>query len=378
MVESPSMALNSSDGSKTIKTDIKKMATSNMSIKDKTSITSSKKIPLAAQSNVNDDDEEEGKGIVTTIRERAQVFGSQVKDKFKKNINSDRRKIKSTEEKDISADSDPASIFEKLKSDPQLRQRALMVFVVFFAIYVFSTMDNSKKDIEEDNPPATQNKVAEETPATPTILPTKTLVAKAEYEQVLRERDAYKEEILALKDAITKSEEEKIENIKAIEEYKLKISELESGASKPDQPTNSEEIKKALEQERAALEEEKLRLQKLSDDLIQKQQNLSNQSVDRPVSIRQQKEILLGKQLPYVSPPNYEKLGRGLVYNCLGRHWACVDEASYRDCRGNMQWAIRNEKKIECYVSNVYANSGDCKIVQIHNINTQMPTAFCD
>ena len=30
----------------------------------------------------------------------------------------------------------------------------------------------------------------------------------------------------------------------------------------------------------------------------------------------------------YVAPPAYDNLGRGLVYNCKGRHWACVDKDS--------------------------------------------------
>lgn len=30
---------------------------------------------------------------------------------------------------------------------------------------------------------------------------------------------------------------------------------------------------------------------------------------------------------------NYQITGRGLIYNCKGKHWACVDKANYMRCR---------------------------------------------
>ena len=40
------------------------------------------------------------------------------------------------------------------------------------------------------------------------------------------------------------------------------------------------------------------------------------------------------EQKEYIKPPSYERVGRGLVYNCAGKHWACVNKRSYFSCKG--------------------------------------------
>lgn len=79
----------------------------------------------------------------------------------------------------------------------------------------------------------------------------------------------------------------------------------------------------------------------------------------------------------YVAPPAYDTLGRGLVYNCKGRHWACVDKDSYIQCRQNEIWQKSVGKNAECSARNVYSSIDDCKIVQTHNINTAVAIDFC-
>jgi len=86
------------------------------------------------------------------------------------------------------------------------------------------------------------------------------------------------------------------------------------------------------------------------------------------------KELVIQK---YVKPPSFDDVGRGLVYNCQGRHWACVDRKGYFSCKKNALWAKGNNKNIECHISNVYANIEDCQIMQVHNINTNAKTSFC-
>ncbi|HAZ14645.1 MAG: hypothetical protein A2X86_06155 [Bdellovibrionales bacterium GWA2_49_15] len=80
----------------------------------------------------------------------------------------------------------------------------------------------------------------------------------------------------------------------------------------------------------------------------------------------------------YVSPPSYEVLGRGLVYNCKGKHWACVNQEAYFACRNNMNWNSKNRKPHECYTFNVYASDEDCEVIQRYNINTLAKTDFCN
>ncbi len=84
------------------------------------------------------------------------------------------------------------------------------------------------------------------------------------------------------------------------------------------------------------------------------------------------------KEIEYIAPPNYERRGRGLVYNCAGKHWACVDKFSYFQCRENQVWNERNQKPHECMTKNVYASSKDCVTVQTHSINTAADTSFCE
>jgi|GEM_PF-789036 len=83
------------------------------------------------------------------------------------------------------------------------------------------------------------------------------------------------------------------------------------------------------------------------------------------------------KKNEYVAPPTYEELGRGLVYNCKERHWACLDRDAYFKCRDNMTWNKNNTKPKECVAINVYATNDDCQTIQSHNINTREKTDFC-
>lgn len=75
--------------------------------------------------------------------------------------------------------------------------------------------------------------------------------------------------------------------------------------------------------------------------------------------------------------PNYERIGRGLVYNCVGRHWACIDRENYFKCVRSHKNATDNNLQIDCYPSDVYASDEDCKTMQIHNVNTITTTPFC-
>lgn len=88
-------------------------------------------------------------------------------------------------------------------------------------------------------------------------------------------------------------------------------------------------------------------------------------------------ESKIVEQNEYVDPPKYEVLGRGLVYNCKGKHWACVDKASYQICHKNMKYNSENGKPSECVTQNVYANEDDCNTVQRYNVSTNVSTSFC-
>jgi hypothetical protein len=80
----------------------------------------------------------------------------------------------------------------------------------------------------------------------------------------------------------------------------------------------------------------------------------------------------------YVTPPNYEYVGRGLVYNCTGKHWACVDAPSYKSCEDNLSSVKYLKKKIECHPHNVYDSIKNCENMQNRMVSASTKTTFCD
>ena len=79
----------------------------------------------------------------------------------------------------------------------------------------------------------------------------------------------------------------------------------------------------------------------------------------------------------YMPPPNYENVGRGLVYNCTGKHWACVDAPSYRNCEDNSSSNKFLKKKAECYPFNVYEAQSGCEKMQNRMVSSGAKTEFC-
>ncbi len=79
----------------------------------------------------------------------------------------------------------------------------------------------------------------------------------------------------------------------------------------------------------------------------------------------------------YTPPPAYDQLGRGLVYNCKDKFWACLDKTAYVACNKNMKWNKVHGKAAECAVQNVYNSDEDCSTVQKYNVSTNKPTPFC-
>ncbi len=79
----------------------------------------------------------------------------------------------------------------------------------------------------------------------------------------------------------------------------------------------------------------------------------------------------------YTASPTLETVGRGLVYNCKDKFWACVDKVTYVNCNKNMKWNKSHDKTPECAVDNVYSSDEDCGVVQKYNISISKPTPFC-
>ena len=100
-------------------------------------------------------------------------------------------------------------------------------------------------------------------------------------------------------------------------------------------------------------------------DATESMQDQLNKIVEK-VSEKKENPV---QEVDYVEAPDYEKFGRGLVYNCKEGHWACVDKESWFQCRQNDYWTKQNNKPKECVISDVYSSISDCRIMQLENIN---------
>ena len=97
------------------------------------------------------------------------------------------------------------------------------------------------------------------------------------------------------------------------------------------------------------------------------------EDLEKQVKKDQPKEV----KKEYVSPPDYEYKGRGLVYNCTGKHWACVDGPSYKSCEDNYSSTTFKKKSIECYPFNVYNSTKGCELMQNRVVSSNAKTGFC-
>ncbi|MBT7767119.1 MAG: hypothetical protein HN730_08180, partial [Bdellovibrionales bacterium] len=152
-----------------------------------------------------------------------------------------------------------------------------------------------------------------------------------------------------------------------------------------DQQAIEDARKKKIADEQAAIEAKKKLGEKKTDQPIVGGAGGVSQDISAKIGkivsqiddTAQIKVDLQKKIYSQTAPPAYTKTGRGLVYNCVGQHWACVNKNTYIKCRGNMMWNKQGRKLPECITRNVYRNKQDCFTVQTHNINTIKNTSFC-
>jgi hypothetical protein len=170
-----------------------------------------------------------------------------------------------------------------------------------------------------------------------------------------------------------KQEQEKAKEIKAAEKVESPSKTVEKRVEKPQEPVKpplpseevvKEEVKPVLDIQGDVGESESVK--EIPDDTVT--------VVEDKVGEEQKTEE---ERFDYVSPPDYLKFGRGLVYNCKGKHWACVDKESFFICRKNQKHFNKMGKPTECFSKSVYSSNLDCRTVQVHFINTNEKTDFC-
>ncbi|MBT7609309.1 MAG: hypothetical protein HN576_06110, partial [Bacteriovoracaceae bacterium] len=82
----------------------------------------------------------------------------------------------------------------------------------------------------------------------------------------------------------------------------------------------------------------------------------------------------------YTDPPIFKDsdYGRGLVYNCLKKHWACVNKASYFKCRDHAKWSLAKKKVPKCVINSIHVDLKSCSTSQLIRINALEEADFCD
>ena len=76
-------------------------------------------------------------------------------------------------------------------------------------------------------------------------------------------------------------------------------------------------------------------------------------------------------------PPSYENSGRGLVYDCLKKHWVCVDKSNYFQCARNQKSNIAQGKNPDCISRDIYFSYDHCVRGQLGKIHDNMPLQEC-
>ena len=69
---------------------------------------------------------------------------------------------------------------------------------------------------------------------------------------------------------------------------------------------------------------------------------------------------------------NYQITGRGLIYNCKGKHWACVDKANYMRCR-----SLAKSGSKDCVTKGVLKTTDSCFEMQRKYTTGNVKTDFC-
>ena len=80
------------------------------------------------------------------------------------------------------------------------------------------------------------------------------------------------------------------------------------------------------------------------------------------------------KEAPQYTSKN---VGRGLVYNCKDKHWACIDRLSYFQCRDHARWSISKSKNPDCVINSVYASGKSCSLAQLQMIEKLEIPKYC-
>ena len=93
---------------------------------------------------------------------------------------------------------------------------------------------------------------------------------------------------------------------------------------------------------------------------------------------KKRNKLINNKKVEPTDPPSYLAPGNGLVYNCVDRHWACIDSSSFKLCGDNYAWRLKKGESVQCYPSEFYDSTMDCESMQQYKIDMTAATDFCN
>ncbi len=280
----------------------------------------------------------------------------------------DEGEVQEKNENKLDEDKDEDEDDEKKKKEEKIKKIILYVFI-FVAIWFvldFFPSDKSKKEV----PPRS----------------TKQNIKKQKKKNIDKRKEKKKPK--KIEKPSPPKKEVKIEEPKKEVKFQEPKKEEESSLNfVPLQEEEKEEDKNKIDQEKIIDEKPKKIEEKKPENNEEKSSDVSlpkEEAKKAPPSI-QHSALNTGfesknqiSKIKYVDPPTYDFSGRGLVYNCKGKHWACVNKKSYLDCKQNALWSIQNKQKQSCITRDVYKSYKDCIIVQIYNINTKEDVQECE
>lgn len=180
-----------------------------------------------------------------------------------------------------------------------------------------------------------------------------------------------------------------LKNVKVEDEignvdFKLPETILETEKEKQEIAEEEERKKKAKEKQKK-LTEDLMKIQSTEDEFVDLNtgkgakdftEEMLKELEDKMRSKTNQESMDFA--LEPVEAPNYENIGKALVYNCKGQYWACIDKDSYDNCDMNYRWNKSQKIDIECYPSQIYISDEDCSMAQQNKIDLVVETKFCN
>ena len=87
--------------------------------------------------------------------------------------------------------------------------------------------------------------------------------------------------------------------------------------------------------------------------------------------------IEIDQGVDYPPPADYGVKGRGLVYNCQARHWACVSRSTYVQCAQHQKKFASQTKNPNCIINQVYFSPTHCARGQLMHIHNRITPNDC-